>query len=91
MSQPQINQPTFTTRGKEPLIAIPVEEDGETVTYYFNSYKQADAFTKKKQSLQKALDAIGSWAYLDTDDGPDPLDELDKMRHESKPTPLFKL
>ncbi len=91
MSQLTTRQPIFTTRGKEPLIAIPVEEDGETVTYYFNSYKEADAFTKKRNSLQKALDAAGSWAHIDLEDGPDPLDELDRIRHESKPTPPFKL
>jgi 3-methyladenine DNA glycosylase/8-oxoguanine DNA glycosylase len=91
MSQPQLQQPFFTTRGKQPLIAIPVEEDGEMVIYYFNSDKEADAFSKKRQSIQKALDAAGSWKELDSEDGPDPLDELDRIRHESKPTPLFKL
>lgn len=79
-------QPIFSTRGKQPLISIPVEENGEEVTYYFNSYKEADAFTKKQGSVEKALDAAGSWSDLNFDDM---LDELDRIRHESKPTPPF--
>lgn len=91
MSQPQTNQPIFTTRGNQPLIAIPVEENGETVTYYFNSFEEADkAFPSTDESIQEVLDLAGAWKELDTEDGPDPLDELDRIRHESKPTPLFK-
>ena len=86
MSQ-SAQQSIFTTRGKQPLIAIPIEENGEEVIYYFNSYKEADAFTKKHDSIQKALDAAGSWSDIDFDDM---LDELDRIRHKSKPTPPFK-
>ena len=79
-------QPIFTTRGRQPLIAIPVEENGEEVVYYFNSYKEADAFTKKHNSVQKALAAAGAWSDLDFDEM---LNELDKIRHRSNPTPPF--
>jgi len=88
MSQPTTNQPIFTIRGKEPLIAILVEEHGETVTYYFNSYKEADTFTKKRNSIQKAIETAGAWKDIDFNEM---LDELDQIRHQSKPTPLFEI
>lgn len=91
MSQPQAQQPIFTTRGKQPLIAIPIKENGEDVVYYFNSEEQADkAFPSTKEDIQEVLDLAGAWKELDSEDGPDPLDELDRIRHESKPTPPFK-
>jgi len=87
MQQPISQQPIFTTRGKQPLIAIPVKENGEEVVYYFNSEKDADKmFPKDKDSLRETLDLAGAWSDLDFDEM---LDELDRMRHETKPTSLF--
>lgn len=91
MSQPTTQQPIFTTRGNQPLIGVPVEENGELVTYYFNSEEAAEkAFPSTEESIREVLDLAGAWKELDPEGGPDPLDELDRIRHESKPTPLFK-
>jgi hypothetical protein len=82
----------FTTRGDQPLIGIPTSEDGEEVVYYFNDEDEADrTFPSDRAGIQRALSLAGAWQELDTDDGPDPLDELDRMRHESKPTPPLEL
>jgi hypothetical protein len=50
-------------------------------------------FTARRDqtNIQRALDLAGAWADLDDEDGPDMLDELDRMRHASKPTPPLKL
>src|SRR4051812_38992429 len=37
-----------------------------------------------RSGIQRALSAIGAWEHLDAEDGPDMLDELDRMRHETK-------
>jgi hypothetical protein len=42
-------------------------------------------------SIQRALSLIGAWKDLDNEDRPDPLDELDRIRHESKPSPPLSL
>lgn len=42
-------------------------------------------------SIQRALNLAGAWKHIDDEGGPDMLDELDRMRHETKPTPLFEL
>ncbi len=42
-------------------------------------------------SIRRALSLAGAWQELDSEDGPDPIDELDRMRHESKPSPPLKL
>jgi hypothetical protein len=88
-------QPTegFTTRGNQPLIGIATMEGDEEVVRYFNSEEELEAARAKDRarSIQRALDLAGAWAELDVEGGPDPLDELDRMRHESKPTPPFEL
>lgn len=87
MPQSATSQPIFTTRGNQPLIGIPVQENGETVVYYFNSEEAADkAFPSSKKSVQEVLNLAGSWSDLDFDEM---LDELDQIRHQSKPTPIF--
>jgi hypothetical protein len=37
------------------------------------------------------ISAIGAWKHIDEEDGPDMLDELDRIRHETRPTPPFEL
>ena len=50
-----------------------------------------DVRSGSPESIQRALSLAGAWKELDSEDGPDPLDELDRMRHASQPTPLFEL
>ncbi len=40
--------------------------------------------TRSEDTLWKALDAIGAWSDIDWDEL---ADELDRIRHESRPTP----
>ena len=79
-------------RADQPLIAIPTTEGSEEVVYYFTSEEDADqAFERDADSVERALSLIGAWEHLDAEDGPDMLDELDRRRHESKPSPLLEL
>jgi hypothetical protein len=82
----------FTTRPGQPLIAIPDIQGGEEVVRYFNSFEDFDRATEKDpDSIQRALSLIGAWQDLDDEDGPDMLDELDRMRHASPPSPPLEL
>ncbi len=80
---------SLTTRGSQPLIGIPTREGAEEVVRYFTSEEEADqALSLDQSSTERALSAIGSWSDLDFDDM---LDELDRIRHQSTPTPPIKL
>ena len=70
----------------EPLVAVIVEEDGEERVIYF---LEAPGDTgASDDALQAALAAIGSSSDLDWEAW---ADELDRIRHESKPTPPIEL
>jgi hypothetical protein len=66
----------------QPLIAIPVEENGREVTYYFVDEEAVDATLP--QTVQDALDLAGAWHDLDWDEM---YEALDRIRHQSEPTP----
>ena len=78
----------LTTHGRQPLIGVPVDGPEEAVRY-FTSEEEADrALSHDQSNIQAALSAIGSWSDLDFDEM---LDELDRIRHQSKPTPPIDL
>jgi hypothetical protein len=79
--------PHLIVRNDQPLIGIILEENGQEVTCYFADEAAADAATTPAD-IQAALAAIGSASDLDFDEM---LDELDRIRHESKPTPPIDL
>lgn len=82
----------LTTRRGRPLIGIPTLEGSEEVVRPVASEDEADrAFARSRASIERALGLAGAWKHLDDEGGPDMLDELDRMRHESKPTPPFEL
>ena len=82
----------FTTREDEPRIAIPTMEGSDEVVRSFNSFEEADRFlARDPDSIQRALSLVGAWADLDEEDGPDMLDELDRMRHASPPSPPLEI
>jgi hypothetical protein len=82
----------FSTRPDQPLIAVPTTEGDEEVVRYFASEEEADeALSRGSGGVQRALSLIGAWEHLDAEDGPDMLDELDRIRHESKPSPPLEL
>ncbi len=79
--------PSFTLSGNQPLIGIPFEEDGQEVVRYFSEETQADKAVSE-DARQTALDLAGarsdlSWEEMEK--------EVDRIRHESTPTPPFEL
>jgi hypothetical protein len=75
--------PGFVARMQQPLIAIPVEKDGEEEVRYFVDEAQADA-ALHHDATQQAIKLAGVWRDLDAEEM---LEALDRIRHESKPTP----
>jgi hypothetical protein len=71
----------------QPLIGILVREDGRDVVRYFADEDEADAYSTPA-SVQRALDLAGAWADLDWDEMEA---ALDRIRHESVPTPPIEL
>jgi hypothetical protein len=71
-------------RRDQPLIGIPLTADGEDVVQYFTDEQGADEVSTSA-SVQRALSLAGAWK--DLGDWNDVLDELDRIRHASKPTP----
>ena len=81
----------LSTHEGQPLMGIPMTDGRHEVVRYFTSDEEADrALSEDKANIQQALSAIGAWAHLD-EDGPDMLEELDRIRHESVPTPPLEL
>jgi hypothetical protein len=73
----------LSTRRNQPLIGVPVKEGDEEVVRYFSDEHEADR-ALARDSIQRALSLAGAWEALDSDDA---LDELDRIRHQSTPTP----
>ena len=71
----------------QPLIGIPCEEQGHEVVRYFTDEQAADAAVSHS-TTQAALSAIGAWSDMDWEEM---VEALDRMRHESKPTPPIEL
>jgi hypothetical protein len=67
----------------QPLIAIPIEDHGEERVIYFTSDAEADAYVKAHYP-EGPVSFAGIWSELDADDM---LQSLDRIRHESAPTP----
>lgn len=68
-----------TARAGQPLIAVPVEHDGDEAIQYFVDEVAADAALGQTPALKLA----GIWSDLDADDM---LAALDRIRHERAPT-----
>lgn len=82
-------QDSLTTRGRQPLIGVPVGEAAEERVRYFTSEEEADRVLSGDQAnIRLAFSAIGSWSDLDFDEM---LDALDRIRHQSTPTPPIDL
>jgi hypothetical protein len=69
------------------LIGLVLEEDGRQVVHYFADEAEADAAVAE-HALERAMAAIGSWRDLDWNET---VEELDRIRHESEPTPPIEL
>lgn len=79
--------PSFTIASSQPLIGIPFQENGKEVIRYFSEEKVADKVVSE-DATKKALSLAGAWSDLDFDEM---IKELDRIRHESKPTPSIEL
>jgi hypothetical protein len=77
-----VHFPSMNVRPNRPLIGVVTVEDGEAVVQYFADENDADAALAQRASGGRAL--AGVWADLVWDDT---VADLDRIRHESKPTP----
>jgi hypothetical protein len=77
----------FQVSDSQPLIGIPFDENGHQVTRYFTDEAEADAALGPDVTTD-ALNLAGAWSDLDFDEV---ADALDRIRHESKPTPPIDL
>ena len=74
-------------QSNQPLIGIPFEEKGREVVRYFTEEGAADAAVPQS-ATQAAFGVIGAWSDLDWDEM---VEALDRIRHDSKPTPPIEL
>jgi hypothetical protein len=72
----------LTVRPDRPLIGVATVEDGEEVVRYFADENDAEAALAQRASGARAF--AGVWADLDWSET---AADLDRIRHESKPTP----
>ena len=79
--------PSLLVQDNQPLIGIPCEEQGQEVVRYFTDEKVADAAVLQS-TTKAALSVIGAWRDMDWEEM---VEALDRMRHESKPTPPIEL
>jgi hypothetical protein len=79
--------PSLLVQGNQPLIGIPFEEQGQEVVRYFTDEKAADA-ALTDSATQAALSVIGAWSDLDLEQM---VEALDRIPHESQPTPPIEL
>jgi len=79
--------PSLLVQDNHPLIGIPFEEQGHEVVRYFAKEEEADQAVAE-QEVQDALSLAGAWRHLDWNDM---VEALDRIRHESKPTPPIEL
>ena len=79
--------PGLLVQGNQPLIGIPFDEKGQEVVRYFTDEKAADAAVSQS-TTHAALSVIGAWSDMDWEEM---VEALDRIRHESKPTPPIEL
>jgi hypothetical protein len=79
--------PGLLVQDNQPLIGIPVEENGHEGVRYFTDEQAADAAVPHS-TTQAALSVIGAWSDMDWEEM---AEALDRIRHESQPTPPIEL
>jgi hypothetical protein len=80
------NVPVLIVRSDQPLVVATCTGDDAQLCYFADDLVDNEA--DSAPVAQAALDAIGSWSDLDWDDVET---ELDRIRHESTPTPPIEL
>lgn len=79
--------PSLLVRSNQPLIGVILEEHGQEVVRYFAEEAEADAAIPRG-ATQDALAVAGAWSDLNWDDMEK---ALDRIRHESPPSPPISL
>lgn len=74
--------PDVSALDDEPIISIP-DRDDPALWHHFFTEEDADAYGGR-EGIKRALALAGAWSDLDFDEM---LDALDRIRHESVPTP----
>lgn len=77
----------FITQQNQPLIGIILGEKGREAVYYFAEEAEADAAVNQ-QAIHEILGLAGAWSDLDWGVV---VEALDRIRHESGPTPPISL
>jgi hypothetical protein len=88
MRRPHTERPTsLVVEPDQPIVAIPFTEDGRELVRYAvedNTGDTAHASGSLAESVHDALSLAGAWSDRDWDET---IDTLDRIRHESRPTP----
>jgi len=79
--QRTINATSIAVRPSQPLIGIVLIEDGQEIKRYFTD--EADAVVATRTATD-AWDLAGAWSDLDWEET---VTKLERIRHESVPTP----
>ena len=72
------------TQARQPLIAIPLTEEGRERVAYFSSEEEAESLTRRLMAEHPLSTIIGAWSDLDWERASDALEQI---RRESVPTP----
>jgi hypothetical protein len=83
MAEQRAIYPHLAVRAGHPLIGIPLPENGQEVTHFVADDDAADAAVSDR-TIEEALGVIGAWSDIPWEEM---ADELDRIRHESTPTP----
>ncbi len=75
---------SITLREDQALVGIPIEQHGQQIVRYAAEDDAAADQAASEEAITHALAAIGSWSDLDWDEMEQ---ALDRIRHESRPTP----
>jgi len=78
---------SFDVAASQPPVGVPLEENGQEVVRCFPDEAAADQALAKRQA-RDGRHLAGVWKDLDWEEF---ADELDRIRHESKPTPPIEL
>lgn len=81
------SSPGLVVSKDEPLIGILLEENGHEVTLFFSNEEEATRAVSATSRLE-ALELAGAWKDLDWDQM---AKELDRIRHDSPPSPPISL
>jgi hypothetical protein len=77
----------FSARRDQPLIGVVVPDGDREIVRYFTDEAEADE-ALSQSGIAQALSLAGAWKDIDSTEA---LDELERLRHESRPTPPIDL